>query len=159
MLRGAYLSFGFWKNQLLILSVTILAQERLKRCWLVSFQFFGFAVMGKKAAAKLKKAKGAQIKKQAPAKAPKAKKAADVEQDIVEVGKSKKRERLDRRDSDEQAERYISRKLSHIPNLSSRRNAAGETVKQFIKKEMRQKRITQGRLSVSFSVQLWREFG
>ena len=56
----------------------------------------------------------------------------------------RKRVRVERRDSDDQADRYISRNLQNVPNLSSHRNTAGESVKQCIKKELKAKKICKG---------------
>ena len=80
---------------------------------------------------------------------------------VVEVGKKKKQRRqLDRRDTDEQIARYIDRKLSHVDpaRIKNMRNAEGESINDFIRTELKAKRVKQGRLSSAFAVRLYKSF-
>jgi hypothetical protein len=68
-----------------------------------------------------------------------------------------KRKQLNRRKSDDQADRYIARKLGHVDEtrLKTLRNDEGDSVFQYVKKELKSKRCTQGRLTSAFAVQLF----
>ena len=67
---------------------------------------------------------------------------------------------LERRSSDEQVERYCERKLSHVPDerMETLRDGENLSIKGFIKKELRQKRLVQGRLASAFTVILYTRF-
>ena len=58
---------------------------------------------------------------------------------VMEEERKPKRRQLARRDTEEQCERFVERKLSHIDNsrLKGIRNAEGQTVEQFIREELR----------------------
>ena len=71
---------------------------------------------------------------------------------------TKKRRQENRRDCDEQVERYVQRKLGHISSakLDTARNEKGQSVRQFILEELKKKRIEQGRLACFFTVALYK---
>ena len=100
------------------------------------------------------------IKEKAPAKSavekPTAKSVAGVFVDDMT-----KRRQLKRRCSDEQAHRYIERKLGHVdPSVvKTVRNKDGQSVIDFVKAEMKRKRCVQGRLSSAFACSMFDSFG
>ena len=69
--------------------------------------------------------------------------------------------RLDRRDSEEGAERAIEHRLSHLPSRSWEmlRNSKGESLRMVVREEVRRKRLKKGRLSTRFWESVYRDFG
>ena len=95
--------------------------------------------------AKGKKGKAQKAKKATTAALTKKKGKKVVSSAVMEEERTPKRRQLARRDTEEQCERFVERKLSHIdpPRLKGIRNAEGQTVEQFIRQELRTKRCKQ----------------
>lgn len=94
--------------------------------------------------------KGAHSKRAAPKVAPAG----------VSEANKRKRSQIKRRDSDDQADRYLARKLSHVgeARLKTLRSDAGLSTHDYVKAELKRKRCAQGRLSSAFAVQLYKDF-
>jgi hypothetical protein len=71
-----------------------------------------------------------------------------------------KRRQLNRRETDVQTQRYIDRKLSHIPAsiVETVENKEGLSIRDFIAREIRSHRELNGRLSSKFLVKLYAEY-
>lgn len=71
-----------------------------------------------------------------------------------------KRRQLERRNTEEQVRRIISRKLGHLDAhvIKTQTNAKGQTVFMWIRDILKSKKITNGRLSTQAWTQFWREF-
>ena len=93
----------------------------------------------------------------APAKKKKSPKAVVVG---AEPKKKDKTQSWKGRDMSAQVERYKKRKLSHIANsrLDTIRNAAGQSIDDYVAHEMKVKKIKQGRLASEFTTRLWASF-
>ena len=94
------------------------------------------------------------------AKKASAKQAAKPADEVVEKNGKRVRKQINRRDSDEQAERYVNRKLSHVDasRIKTLRNEDGLSIHNYVKAELKRKKCTQGRLSSTFAVQLFKSF-
>lgn len=103
-----------------------------------------------------KKAPSAKAK---PKLAPKCHAGAGSSASVVDTSKVK-RKQFQRRDTLEQDDRYVSRKLGHISDarLKTLRHEDGLSVHQFICAELKRWRFKQGRLASSFVVDLFKSF-
>ena len=110
--------------------------------------------MAKSKAAKAK-AKGAKVVKDTSKP-----RVAALASGVIVRAKRTRPPRLARRNSDDQCERFCKRKLHHISldRLSMLRNKTGESIYQVIKKEMKSKKVTHGRLATNFTKRLYNEF-
>ena len=68
--------------------------------------------------------------------------------------------RVQRRDTDDQTERYIARKLGHLSEarLHSVQSKSGVSLYDYVKEEVRKKKKVRGRLGSKFTLQLYRDF-
>lgn len=106
-----------------------------------------------------KKAHAVVNEKSKPAKAPKAAKASKEAPPVLEEPRWKRRQ-LSRRETDEQTQRFIDRKLSHVPPaiLETVQNLEGLRVRDFIKRELKRTKSVNGRLASKFMVNLYEEY-
>ena len=80
--------------------------------------------------------------------------------DLLEEDEVDDDKKLERRSEDVQVDRYCERKLSHVhaERLLTLRNASNQSIKQFVKAEMKAKKLNQGRLASAFTVKLYSQF-
>lgn len=76
------------------------------------------------------------------------------------LSQAAKRRQLERRNTEEQVKRIISRKLGHFDAhvIKTQTNARGQTVYMWIRDQVKSKQNINGRLSTQVWTQFWREF-
>lgn len=115
--------------------------------------------MAKKGGAKAKAASKA-ASKAAPSKAKRTQPAASSTAPAESLEVARKKRPLMRRETEAQTQRFIDRKLSHVPAsvLETVENCEGLKVRDYIAREVKRVRRSHGRLSSKFMVKLYDEY-